>query len=255
LNPTVEPGFWAATSGTWINLLSVLAGTVAGASIGRHLRPALAHQWRQWLGLITLVLAIEMVQPLWRQQLGPFPAVLPALLALVVGISLGDWLELELRLKRALAHLKPETAAEQRAASGRTDRASVLSGAFVLFCVGPMTLLGCLRNGALADPDLLLVKAALDGVSAALLASSVGLALAWVLLPLGVLQLTLSGAGALLASGVGDPSGAPQLLFTAAVGGLLVLGLALELLDLPHPSITNSLLALVLAPLLGWGVR
>jgi len=131
----------------------------------------------------------------------------------------------------------------------------VLSGAFVLFCIGPMTLLGCLRNGALGDPDLLLVKATLDGISAAVLASAVGLALAWVLLPLALLQFSLSGLGALLAGGTGDPSGSPQLLFTAALGGLLVLGLALDLLELPHPSVTNSLPALVLAPLFGWGLR
>jgi uncharacterized protein len=254
-------GFWAATSGTWINMATVLGGTVAGAWLGQRLRPALASQWRQWLGVITLVLAIEMVQPLWRQQLGPFPAVLPALLALVLGITLGHRLELESGLNRALARLgsgagQMDVAAGQMdVAAGRTELATVLSGAFVLFCIGPMTLLGCLRNGALGDPDLLLVKAALDGLSAAVLASSVGLALAWVLLPLGLVQLGLSGVGALLASGVGDPTSSPQLLFTAAVGGLLVLGLALELLDLPHPSITNSLPALLLAPLLGWGVR
>jgi uncharacterized membrane protein YqgA involved in biofilm formation len=118
-----------------------------------------------------------------------------------------------------------------------------------------MTLLGCLRNGALGDPDLLLVKALLDGVSATVLASAVGLSLAGVLLPLGLVQLALSGLGALLAGGVGPAAEAPLLLFTAAVGGLLVLGLALELLELPHPSITYSLPALVLAPLLGWGVR
>jgi uncharacterized protein len=247
-------GFWASTSGTWINMATVLGGTVAGAWLGQRLRPALACQWRQWLGVITLALAIEMVQPLWRQQLGPVPAVLPALLALVLGISLGEWLALEPGLNRVLARLG-SGAGQMSASTGRTELANVLSGAFVLFCIGPMTLLGCLRNGALADPDLLLVKAALDGLSAAVLASSVGLALAWVLLPLGLLQLGLSGVGALLASGVGDPTSSPQLLFTAAVGGLLVLGLALELLDLPHPSITNSLPALLLAPLLGWGVR
>jgi hypothetical protein len=252
-------GFWSATSGTWINLLTVLVGTVAGSWLGQRLRPLLAAQWRRWLGVITLVLAIEMVQPLWRLQLGPFPAVLPALLALVCGITLGDRLQLEQRLQAALARLAPAGAGATTAEPGgpglRPDLPGVLSGAFVLFCIGPMTLLGCLRNGALGDPDLLLVKATLDGISAAVLASAVGLALAWVLLPLALLQFSLSGLGALLAGGAGDPSGSPQLLFTAAVGGLLVLGLALDLLELPHPSVTDSLPALVLAPLFSWGLR
>lgn len=241
-------GVWAATSGTWFNLATVLAGTLAGAWLGPRLRPALARQWRLWLGLITMVLGFEMVQPLWRLQLGPFPAVLPALLTLVLGATIGDRLALERRLQQALGRFVPAPAA------GR-DPASVVSGAFVLFCVGPMTLLGCLRNGALGDPGLLLVKGSLDGVSAAVLAAGVGLALAWVLLPLGLLQLSVSGLAWWLTGGLADPAAFPPVLFTAAVGGLLVLGLALELLELPHPSITNGLLALVLAPALGWAVR
>ena len=125
----------------------------------------------------------------------------------------------------------------------------------MLFCVGPITLLGCLRNGALGDPDLLLVKAGLDGVSAAVLASSVGLALLWVLFPLGVFQLGISGLGSLLAGGLVDPSHSPLVVFTASVGGLIVFGLALELLDLPHPSVVNALAALMLAPVFGWGLQ
>lgn len=241
-------GVWAATSGTWFNLATVLLGSLVGSWLGPRLRSGLTRQWRQWLGLTTLVLGAEMVQPLWNQRLGPFPAVLPALLALVLGVSLGEGLGLDRRLRHWLGRSVPGQALGQ-------DPASVVSGAFVLFCVGPMTLLGCLRNGALGDPGLLLVKSSLDGVSAAMLAAGVGLVLAWVLLPLALVQFSLSGLGWWLAGGLADPSSSPPLVFTAAVGGLLVLGLALELLELPHPSITNGLVAVVLAPALGWAVR
>jgi uncharacterized membrane protein YqgA involved in biofilm formation len=172
------------------------------------------------------------------------------LVALVLGSSLGTGLNLEAMLRRWLARHQQATEA-----SSGLARAGILSGAFLLFCVGPMTLLGCLRNGALGEPDLLLVKACLDGVSSAVLASSVGLTLAWVLLPMALLQLPLSLAGAALALGSGDPTSAPVLIFSAAVGGLLVIALALELLDLPHPSVSNAMPALLLAPLLGWGVH
>lgn len=257
--------FWAATSGTWINLATVLAGCLLGARLRDRLQPSLAQQWRRWLGLITLLLAIRMVQPLWQQQLGALPAVLPALLTLVLGASLGHWWQLDQRLRGWLCRFQPAPADSQRVASRAAaaegsrsaqviperDVADVLAGTFVLFCVGPMTLLGCLRNGALAEPDLLLVKACLDGLSAALLASGIGLALAWVLLPMAVLQLSLCGAGVLLAGGLPDPMASPALLFSSALGGVLVLALALELLDLPHPSSVNALPALLLAPLVG----
>ncbi len=258
-------GFWWATSGTWINLAAVLLGTLVGWGLGRRLNPALADQWRRWLGVITLLLGLAMARPLLEQRLGALPAVLPALVALVLGSSLGNGLNLEARLGRWLPRHQqaspqltpPQLAPDQLAskASSGLDRAGILSGAFLLFCVGPMTLLGCLRNGALGEPDLLLVKACLDGVSSAVLASSVGLTLAWVLLPMALLQLPLSLAGAALALGSGDPTSAPVLIFSAAVGGLLVIALALELLDLPHPSVSNAMPALLLAPLLGWGVH
>jgi uncharacterized membrane protein YqgA involved in biofilm formation len=258
-------GFWWATSGTWINLAAVLLGTLVGSALGRRLNPALADQWRRWLGVITLLLGLAMARPLLEQRLGALPAVLPALVALVLGSSLGTGLNLEARLGRWLARHQqaspqltpPQLAPDQLAteANSGLDRAGILSGAFLLFCVGPMTLLGCLRNGALGEPDLLLVKACLDGVSSAVLASSVGLMLAWVLLPMALLQLPLSLAGSALALGSGDPTSAPVLIFSAAVGGLLVIALALELLDLPHPSVSNAMPALLLAPLLGWGVH
>jgi uncharacterized membrane protein YqgA involved in biofilm formation len=259
-------GFWWATSGTWINLAAVLLGTLVGWALGRRLHPALGDQWRRWLGVITLLLGLAMARPLLEQRLGALPAVLPALLALVLGSALGTGLDLEARLGRWLARHQPtrqqpappQPASLQLAGGAEAPRqagAGILSGAFLLFCVGPMTLLGCLRNGALGEPDLLLVKACLDGVSSAVLASSVGLTLAWVLLPMALLQLPLSLAGAALALGSGDPTGAPVLIFSAAVGGLLVIGLALELLELPHPSVSNAMPALLLAPLLGWGVH
>ncbi|MFQ6538033.1 MULTISPECIES: DUF554 family protein [Aphanothece] len=247
--------FWEATSGTWINVLAVLAGSLLGVGLGGHLSAAIRLQWQRWLGIITLLLALQMVQPLWDLRLGAFPAVLAALVVLVLGSWLGELVGLQRRLDRWLLRFAAPGGGRSPADGGERSPADIVSGAFVLFCIGPITLLGCLRNGALGDPSLLLVKAGLDGLSAAVLASGVGLVLLWVLVPLAVLQLGLSGLGMVLAGGVMDPSGSPLLLFTSAVGGLLVLALALDLLDLPHPSVVNGLAALVLAPALGWGIQ
>lgn len=229
-------GFWAATSGTWVNALTVLLGSLLGARLGGRLNPDLRRHWRFWIGLVTLLLGLQMAQPLFQLKLGPLPALLPALLLVVLAAALGSALSLDRRLADLLAsHGDP----------------TVVGGAFVLFCVGPMTVVGCLRNGALGEADLLLVKASLDGISATVLATSAGATLAWVVVPLLAVQLSFSGAGALLAARLPDPSAAPPVLFTSAVGGLLVLALALDLLDLPHPSVTNALPALALAPVVG----
>ena len=269
-------GFWAATSGTWWNLLAVLLGSLGGAGLGRQLPAALVQQWQRWLGAVTLLMGLAMAQPLLQQKLvlgARLPALLPALLVLVAGVAIGHAIDLQGRLARWLRRLSgaPNRAAldsdvdssdvdsgvtaELDQATGAADPAGVVSGAFVLFCIGPLTLLGCLRNGALGDPSLLLVKSSLDLVSSTVLASSVGLVLAWVSVPLALLQLSLSLLGAALSAASPAAASEPALLFTAALGGLLVIALALELLELPHPSVTNALPALALAPAIGWALQ
>jgi uncharacterized membrane protein YqgA involved in biofilm formation len=229
-------GLWPATWGSWVNAGTVVAGGLLGRRFGHHLSPALQDHWRRWLGLITLLLALRMAQPLLDLRLGLLPALLPALVLLLAGAALGQGLHLGLP-----------------AAISR--REGVLPGAFVLFCVGPMTLIGCLRNGALGDADLLLVKAALDGVAATVLAAGTGAALAWVAVPLLLFQLPLSLAASRLTAVFADPATSPLVQFPSAVGGLLVLALALELLDLPAPSVSRALPGLALAPALAPWIR
>ncbi|QEY32049.1 DUF554 family protein [Synechococcus sp. RSCCF101] len=231
--------FWSATWGTWFNAGAVVLGGWLGRRFGHRLPSELQDHWRRWLGVITVLLGLRLAAPLLELELGPLPALLPALLLLLAGSAIGRRLNRSLRLPARLGGL----------------REGVLPGAFVLFCAGPMTLLGCLRNGAFGDADLLLVKSSLDGVAAAVLAAGTDAALAWVAAPLLALQLPLSLAAARLSALISDPQSSPLVQFPSAVGGLMVLALALELLDCPAPSVSQAWPGLALAPVVGSWIR
>jgi len=155
---------WTATWGSWLNAAAVVVGGVLGKRFGHHLNPKLQDHWRRWLGVVTVLLGLRLASQLLTLQLGPLPALLPSLLLLLAGSALGHTLRFGISLPRRLAGL----------------REGVLPGAFILFCAGPMTLLGYLRNGAVGEADILLVKASLDGVAAAVLAAGTNAAVAWV---------------------------------------------------------------------------
>lgn len=129
--------------------------------------------------------------------------------------------------------------------AGRRPLEGLLS-AFLLFCVGSMTVLGCIQEGLGESSDLLLAKSVLDGVSSVALAAAFGGIIALVAFPLFVFQAILTLAATWIAPYLeGD-----ALHNMNGVGGLLLLGLALEILELRNIQILNLLPALIFAPLL-----
>ncbi|TGG77779.1 MAG: DUF554 family protein [Aphanocapsa feldmannii 288cV] len=241
-----------ATSGSWFNALAVLCGVLVGSCLGHRLPRDLRDQARGWLGLVTLVIGLRMAigaaEDVSLSAAGlAIPAELLTLLSLVVGAALGHRLRLARRLEQ---WLQPMTAALQGPRSSATALdPGLLSGTFVLFCVGPLTLLGCLRNALLASPDLLLVKGSMDGLTAVLLSATYGPLVALVVVPLLLFQLGISSLALLFHGAViADPSD-PTLLISTVVGGVLVVGLAFQLAGLPHPAVTDALPSLLLVVL------
>jgi hypothetical protein len=129
---------------------------------------------------------------------------------------------------------------------------STFSQAFVstsiLFCVGPMTIMGCIQDGLRGDYSLLLVKSLLDGVSAAFFTAALG---GGVLFSAGTV-LVVQGALTLGAGWVGSVLTEPMKNTMFSTGGLMMLGLGIRLLNLRQIPVANFLPALVVAPLLVW---
>lgn len=244
----MELGFWAKTNGTWVNVLTVLLGSGLGVLIRGRLPARMQRIIVQGVGLVTLFIGFSMAGSLGSARAGAVDGVILGLVALVIGGLLGEALGLEERIE----HLGDLLKARFRGGGGFTEG---FVAASLLFCVGPMTLIGSINNGLVGDPTLLLVKSTLDGLSSIALAASFGPGVAASALVVLVYQGGLALAAGGLAAALPDPATDPRVLLVTGVGGLMILGLGINLLELSRVRVASFLPALVLAPFFWWVAR
>jgi uncharacterized membrane protein YqgA involved in biofilm formation len=213
----------ARTSGTWINVAAILAGTALGLAAGARLPERLSRTLMQVLGLVTALVALGMARGLDTARAGPLPGVIVALVSLALGALVGEALRLEERLAGLGERLRARVGGGGRFTEGFVT-------ASLLFCVGPMAIVGSIQNGLALDARTLVVKSALDGIASVALAGVYGLGVGFSALPILLLQGGVSLAAAALARALPDPATDPRVLLVSGVGGLLVLGIALNLM-------------------------
>lgn len=228
--------------GTLINVAAVLAGTAIGVLAGRRLAPELQQRVLAGLGLVTAVVGIDLALA-WRET-----SPLYVLAAILLGALIGEALEIEGRLRRLGDRLQERT---QRARADHVDGSpSTVGEAFftasLLFCVGPLAIIGSFEDGLRGNLEPLATKSLLDGFASIALASTLGFGVAFAAVSVLVLQGTLT-LGASLFDGVLQGEALSALTST---GGVLIIAIALKLLDLKDVRVGNLLPALVLAPLL-----
>ncbi len=231
-------------SGTLLNVATVLIGTTVGLFFGARISPRIQQTLTDGLGLFTVVIGIALALRLLLDSSQPAGTDLVVLGSLLVGALVGELLRLSDRLD-ALGEWF-----QRRLARG--DQASRVSEAFVtaslVFCVGPLTILGSIQNGLTGDIQLLAVKSLLDGVASMAFAAALG---AGVYLAAATVLVVQGGIAAIawLAGG-----GLDQLSIdaTSAVGGLILIGVGLRLLEVRRLRLANFLPALVLAPVFVW---
>lgn len=234
---------WLRTSGTWINVVTVLAGTALGLVLRGRLPLAMQRIITQGLGLLTLLIGIQMAGRLMDVTSGLVDGVIVGLLAMVLGGLLGEWWALEARLETVGDWLK-------RRFRGQGSFTEGFVAASLLFCVGPLALIGSLNNGLTGDNTLLSVKAAMDGLAAIALTSSFGIGVGFSSVTLLVYQGGVSLLAGLVFQGVPDASTSAAILLVTGVGGLMILGLALNLLEVAKVRVASFLPALFLVPLI-----
>jgi uncharacterized membrane protein YqgA involved in biofilm formation len=224
-------------TGTFINVGTVLLGTLIGTLLGSRLPAGLQERVMAGLGLVTLVIGVDLGLA-WRST-NPLYVLGGVLLGGLVGEALG----IERRLEALGARI-------QRTVS--RDRHSTVSEAFVtaslLFCVGPLTVVGSIQNGLTGNYEALATKAMLDGFASIAIASTlgwgVGLAAGTVLVVQGGLSLGAGLFDQLL------PEGSDALDALTSAGGVLIIGISLKLLALKDVKVGNFLPALIIAPAL-----
>lgn len=237
--------FWDKTSGTWINVVLVLFGTGCGLLLRNQLSPKMRVIITQAMGLTTIFIGLSMAQDLSKAKAGGVEGVILALIALALGGLIGEWWQIEHRMNTLGNWLKSRFRGGSRFTEG-------FVAASLLFCVGPMTILGSLNNGLLADGTVLVVKSTMDGLVSIALAGTYGMGVGFSILPIIVYQGGLS----LLASGLGqiipDPTTAPSILLITGTGGIMLLGLGINLIEVGKIHVASFLPALALGPLISW---
>lgn len=227
-------------TGTLINAAAVLAGTVLGTLLGGRLPERIRETVMHGLGLFTLVLGVSQGLEAFRPPLADVTrgAVLIILGSVLVGGVLGELLRIEGGLDRAGEALKG------RFGRGQARFTEGFVVASLVFCVGPLTILGSIQDGLTGDYQLLAIKSLLDGFAALAFASALGWGVGFSVITILVYQGALSLSASALAGAFSDAMIAAM----SAVGGILIIGIGLRLLSLREVRVANLLPALVLAP-------
>ncbi len=235
------PGF-----GTLVNVVTVLVGSAIGLLLGHRLPERTRDTVTDALGLVTLLIgalsAVEVTSAVLSDAVGSSAPVLIVLGALLVGGIVGSLADIERRLEGLGVRLQQRFAA--RGSQTRFVEAFVSSS--LVFCVGPLTILGSLSDGLGLGAQQLLLKSTLDGFASIAFAASLGVGVMASALAVGVIQGTLTLVGVVL----GDFLPAAHLAAITATGGLLLVGVGLRLLKIKSVPVGNLLPALVVAPLL-----
>lgn len=232
--------------GTAVNVVTVLVGSAIGVLVGHRLPERTRELVTMTLGLFTLVLGGRAVasglSEALAEEVGTDARLLVVLGALLIGGIIGSLWQIERRLDRGAELL------HDRFAAG-TEGSRFIEGAVtstLVFCVGPLSILGSLSDGLGQGAEQLLVKAVMDGFAAIAFASSFGIGVMAAVIPLAVYQGLLT----LLGFALGNFMPAAQIDALGAAGGVILLGLGIRLAGIKQIPVGDLLPALIVAPLL-----
>lgn len=251
-------------TGTIINIASVLIGGIAGILIGARLPERVRNTVIAGLGLFTAGIGIKMF--IKTEQ----PIIV--LISLLIGCLLGEWWRIEERLERLGSFLEQRFTRQSGSVNNQIIKKDSLQNdglaenrrfvrgfltASLVFCVGPMTIIGSIQDGLYGDYNLLAIKSVLDGFASLAFASSLGIGVLFSALVILIYQ----GGISILAAQAAVIATQPMMNELSAVGGILLLGIALSsLLKIKSIRVSNFLPALFIAPMIvallsGFGIK
>lgn len=228
--------------GTILNIITVAIGATLGLFIGQRLSDKIQESVITGLGLVTLYVGVS--------NAGQTGNVIIPLLSIAIGVIIGELINIERYLERFAGWLQTRFAGGGESA-GLDERARFINGfvtASLVFCIGPLTFVGALQDG-MGLPigfQQLAIKSVLDMFAGMAFAATLGIGVLFSVITILVLQ----GGLALVGSVAGQVMTDPMINEMTAVGGLMLIGLALVLLNIKRPRMANFLPALIVAPLL-----
>jgi len=224
-------------TGTFINVGAILAGTLVGVLAGGRMPEGIQRRVLAGLGLVTLVIGVDLALA-WRDT-----SPLYVLGGVLLGGMAGEALHIEARLQDVGDRIQRRVA-EARGSSSPVSEAFFTAS--LLFCVGPLAVVGAIQDGLTGDYEALATKAMLDGFASIALSATLG----WGVALAAVTVLVYQGALSLGATLFEDVLQGEALDALTSAGGVLILGISLRLLEVADVKVGNFLPALVFAPAL-----
>ena len=221
--------------GTIINAAAVIAGSSVGLALKKALSDKYTTIYFQAVGLFTFVLGVSMSLKI--------SAPLIVALSLIAGGLFGEFCKLEERMNRLGDYLKT------RFKIGNEQFTEGMVTAFLLFCMGSLSILGPVEEGLTGKvSELLKAKSLLDGFSSLLLSSALGIGVLFSVIPLVIYQGGITFVVRLIGKDIPEN----YINEITVVGGILLIGLALDILNIKKLRIVNLLPALIFVCIFLW---
>lgn len=222
--------------GTLINTFTVLAGGGLGLLIGDKIPDRVRVIIVQVIGLVTLAIGL-------RDVMNTDNMVFP-LVGMVVGAIIGEFLKIEDRLASLGEYLRRKFAKN----AGESKFVNGFVTATLLFCIGPLTILGAIEDASGKTPQLYIIKGTLDGFMTIIFSALYGVGALFSAASVFVVQGTLTVFGASLDALLDDR----MRLELFAAGGLAVMAIGINLLEIKKIRLGSLLPGLILTPILVW---
>ena len=227
-------------TGTLINVAAILIGGMIGLIFGARIPEKFKNTVIAGMGLFTAAMGLQMFLKSGNQLI--------VLGAIIIGAMLGEWIGIEDWLQALGQSLEKRFSSDAETGAGsKFVRGFMVSS--LLFCIGPMAILGSIQDGLTGDYNLLAVKSTLDGFASIAFASTLGVGVMFSSL----IILVYQGGISLLANQLNAIVTDPMMAEMTATGGVILMGVAINnLLELKKIRVGNFMPALAVAPLIVW---
>jgi len=217
--------------GTLVNVAAIIVGALAGRYLIPQLPKNMSTTVTAGVGFAVLLIGLEMALEV--------ESIVVLILSLALGGVAGELLDID-------GHLNVLGEKIKESVSSTSSFGEAFVTATLIFCVGPMAIMGAIQSGVQGDHSTLFAKSMLDGVTSVVLSSTLGIGVLLSAVPVLMYQGGISLAGLALASILSEG----MINAITSAGGLLIVGLSLNMLKVSEIRVANLLPSLLFAPIL-----
>ncbi len=221
-----------ALQGTVVNVVAIIIGAILGLVLKQGIPDQMKQTVMQGVGLVVIYLGVSMA---FESE-----EILIVVFSIVLGGILGEMGKIEDRLNSFGNSLKSKFGSEE----GQFTEGFVFAS--LIYCVGALAVVGSLESGLNSNHEILYTKSVLDGTTAIAFTSSLGLGVAFSALPVLIYQ----GFIAVFASGVSDFLADEVVAEMSSVGGLMIMAIGLNVLEITNIKIANLLPGILVAAII-----